>query len=266
MSGSFGTIRMTVIFGDMDVVRFVKVLLHLSEDIMQEHDDKKNILEERVNVAKYSRKQGVGQLLIVQSLNTSKYKVKQFVSLLLIVAVIIVFTGKTMAADDFATTIYGGRMTDGNFEEALPGQADFVDAYVVVGALSWTFTRSFENALSFELEGQIGKWFGDQHNFEFNLPVVMRWSKFPWNNYVSTSLAYGLGPSYASKEPAAEIDRKGSTQKFLAYWFAEITFGPPGSNWAGVFRLHHRSGAFGLIADRHEGGSNTLAVGLKYRF
>ncbi|MBE9544702.1 MAG: hypothetical protein IMF02_09445, partial [Proteobacteria bacterium] len=52
----------------------------------------------------------------------------------------------------------------------------------------------------------------------------------------------------------------------LVYWFGEIAFGPPDSNWAGVFRIHHRSGAFGLIADRGEGGSNTLAVGLKYRF
>ena len=84
-----------------------------------------------------------------------------------------------MAEDDFAATVYGGRMTDGVFEEALPGQADFIDAYVVVGALSWTFTRFFENALTFELEGQIGKWFGDQDNMEFNLPVVIRWSKFP---------------------------------------------------------------------------------------
>jgi len=135
------------------------------------------------------------------------------------------FTGKTMATDDFAVTVYGGRMTDGDFGDALTGQADFVDAYVVVGALSWTFARYFEEALSFELEGQVGKWWGDQHNVEFNLPVAIRWSKFPWNHYVSTSMAYGLGPSYATKEPAAEIDEHDSTKKFLVYWFGEIAFG-----------------------------------------
>ena len=205
---------MTVIFRNMDTVNLVKVFLHLNGDIMQEHDEKMNILEERVNVAKFLKKQGVSQFRIAQIL-----KVKQLIALLLIVTVMTVFTGKTIASDDFAATVYGGRMTDGVFEEALPGLADFVDAYVVVGALSWTFSRYLENSLSFELEGQVGKWFGDQHNLEFNLPVVMRWSKFPWNNYVSTSLAFGLGPSYASKEPAAEIDRDDSTQKFLAYWF-----------------------------------------------
>ncbi len=193
----------------------------------------------------------------------SKYRM---VAVLLIVALMPVFTGKTMAADDFAVTVYGGRMTDGDFGDALTGQADFIDAYVVVGALSWTFARYFEDALSFELEGQVGKWWGDQHNLEFNLPLVIRWSRFPWNQYVSTSLAYGLGPSYATKEPAAEIDEHDTTKKFLVYWFGEIAFGPPDSNWAGVFRIHHRSGAFGLIADRGEGGSNTLALGLKYRF
>ena len=188
------------------------------------------------------------------------------IAVIMVIALMPAFTGKTMAEDDFAVTVYGGRMTDGDFGDALTGQADFIDAYVVVGALSWTFARYFEDALSFELEGQVGKWWGDQHNVEFNLPLAIRWSKFPWNHYVSTSLAYGLGPSYASKEPAAEIDEHDSTKQFLVYWFGEIAFGPPDSNWAGVFRIHHRSGAFGLIADRGEGGSNTLAVGLKYRF
>ncbi len=192
-----------------------------------------------------------------------KYRI---IAVIMVIALMPAFTGKAMAADDFALTVYGGRMTDGDFGDALTGQADFIDAYVVVGALSWTFARYFEDALSFELEGQVGKWWGDQHNLEFNLPLAIRWSKFPWNHYVSTSLAYGLGPSYATKEPAAEIDEHDSTKKFLVYWFGEIAFGPPDSNWAGVFRIHHRSGAFGLIADRGEGGSNTLAVGLKFRF
>lgn len=188
------------------------------------------------------------------------------IAVIMVIALMPAFIAKASAADDFAVTVYGGRMTDGDFGDALTGQADFIDAYVVVGALSWTFARYFEDALSFELEGQVGKWWGDQHNVEFNLPLAIRWSKFPWNRYVSTSLAYGLGPSYATKEPAAEIDEHDSTKKFLVYWFGEIAFGPPDSNWAGVFRIHHRSGAFGLIADRGEGGSNTLAVGLKYRF
>lgn len=177
-----------------------------------------------------------------------------------------VFSGKTMAESDFALTVYGGRMSDGNARNTSTFNAGFTDAYVMVGALSWTFARYLEDSLSFELEGQVGKWGGDQHNMEFNLPVVVRWSKFPWNPSVATSLAYGLGPSYATQKPEAEIEKHDSTKKFLAYWFGEIALGPPHTKWAGVFRIHHRSGAFGLIADPGESGSNTLAIGLKYQF
>ena len=189
-----------------------------------------------------------------------------FVAVIMVIALTPAFIGKARAGEDFAFSVYAGRMTDGDFGDAISGKSDFIDAYVVVGALSWTFVRYFEDALSFELEGQIGKWWGDQDNLEFNLPVAIRWSKFPWNHYVSTSLAYGLGPSYATEKPEAEIDLHDTTKRFLVYWFGEIAFGPPESNWAGIFRIHHRSGAFGLIADHGEGGSNTLAAGLKYRF
>jgi len=188
------------------------------------------------------------------------------IAVLMVIALMPAFIGKAMAGEDFALSVYSGRMTDGDFGDAISGKSDFIDAYVVVGALSWTFARYFEDALSFELEGQIGKWWGDQNNVEFNLPVAIRWSKFPWNHYVLTSLAYGLGPSYATEKPDAEIDLHDTTKKFLVYWFGEIAFGPPQSKWAGILRIHHRSGAFGLIADHGEGGSNTLAAGLKYRF
>jgi hypothetical protein len=188
------------------------------------------------------------------------------VAVLVLISVSTAFAEEPTAVQDFAVTIYGGRMTDSDFGDTLIGQFDFVDAYVVVGALAWTFARYYENALSFEIEGQVGKWFGDQHNWEFNLPVAVRWSKFPWGNYVATSLAYGLGPSYASEEPEEEIKLNDSTKKFLVYWFGELTLGPPESNWAASLRIHHRSGAFGLVEEQGRGGSNTVAVGVKYRF
>jgi hypothetical protein len=193
-----------------------------------------------------------------------KYRIMAVI--ILSVAALTALTDKAMAEQDFAVTVYSGRMTDGDFGDTLTGQAGFVDAYVLVGALAWTFARFYENALSFEIEGQVGKWFGDQHNWEFNLPVAVRWSKFPWGKYVATSLAYGLGPSYAATEPEEEIELNDSTKKFLVYWFGELTLGPPESNWAASFRIHHRSGAFGLVEEQGRGGSNTVAAGLKYRF
>jgi hypothetical protein len=44
----------------------------------------------------------------------------------------------------------------------------------------------------------------------------------------------------------------------------EIEAGPPDEDWSVILRLHHRSEAFGLVAD--EGGSNALVFGFKQRF
>ncbi len=44
----------------------------------------------------------------------------------------------------------------------------------------------------------------------------------------------------------------------------ELDIGPLDKNWSALIRIHHRSGAFGLVAD--EGGSNALVIGLKQRF
>jgi hypothetical protein len=91
-----------------------------------------------------------------------KYRVGAVI--ILVVVALAAVAEEAMAEQNFAVTVYSGRMTDSDFGDTLTGQADFVDAYVVVGALAWTFARFYENALSFEIEGQVGKWFSDQHN------------------------------------------------------------------------------------------------------
>jgi hypothetical protein len=170
----------------------------------------------------------------------------------------------SVQAQDYALTVYGGRVTEDRWFEALSPNVNFVDAYILVGAVAWTWKRLHHGALTIEIEGQMAKYFGEQEHLEFNLPVVGRWHKFPWNNTVDTSFAFGLGPSWATEEPEVEIMISGSTQQLLVHWFTEITIGPPDNDWAVVFRLHHRSKAFGLVAEN--GGSNTLTAGLKFCF
>ena len=165
------------------------------------------------------------------------------------------------AAGDYALTVYGGRMTEDHWFEALPPGAHFVDTTILVGAVTRTLKSYRGGGITLELEGQIGKYFGDQHHLEFNLPVAARWHRFPWDRSVDTSVAFGLGPSWASEVPEAELQFNRTTQQFLVYWFLEIAAGSPGSDWAVIFRLHHRSKAFGLVAE--DGGSNTLALGVK---
>lgn len=171
---------------------------------------------------------------------------------------------RTVHAEDFAISAYGGRMTDSDLAHAISPNADFVDAYLIVGAFAWTFKRFFDDGLSLEVEGNVVKYFGDQDNWEFNAAVAGRWHKFPWNDTVATTIAWGIGPSYASEVPEVEKEIHETSEQLLVFWFAEITLGPPKSRWAAAFRLHHRSTAFGTFAN--DGGSNSLALGLKYHF
>ncbi|RJQ75984.1 MAG: hypothetical protein C4519_15230 [Desulfobacteraceae bacterium] len=169
------------------------------------------------------------------------------------------------AAQQWAFSLYGGRVTTEGWQDALSKNANFADAGILVAAGAWTYQRFFKDALSLEVEGQVGKYFGDQKHWEFNMALVtLRWHRFPWRRFLATTFAWGIGPSYATENPDVEIAVKGGSQNWLVYWFGELTLGPPRSNWAVLLRLHHRSGAFGHIAE--EGGSNTLAAGFKFYF
>jgi hypothetical protein len=169
-----------------------------------------------------------------------------------------------LSSGRFAVTVFGGWMTDNDWEDVFtPWNLDFRDTTLVGVAGSRRIWR-YEDKFSLEVEAQAVRYFGDQENWEFNLPVLIRWDQFPWDEKIDTSIAFGLGPSYASEVPDEEVAMDGDSQRWLVYWVAELAVGLPRSNWRGVFRLHHRSGAFGIVAD--EGGSNVLAVGLRRQF
>ena len=94
--------------------------------------------------------------------------------------------------------------------------------------------------------------------------IGFRWHRFPWDAHVATSLAWGIGPSYATEVPAIELETNDSSSRWLVYWYGELTVGPPASGWEVLLRLHHLSDAFGLVAE--DGGSNAVCAGLRYRF
>ena len=168
-------------------------------------------------------------------------------------------------AQDYALAIYAGRLTKEKWEQSILPDAEFADATIVVAAGSWTVARFFDDKLSCELEAQVGKYFGNQDHWEFNLPIIgFRWHRFPWDRYVATSFAWGIGPSYATEIPPIEIETSGSSSQWLIYWYGELTLGPPAAAWEALLRLHHRSDGFGTVAEG--GGSNTVCGGIRYRF
>ena len=163
-----------------------------------------------------------------------------------------------------AIAVFGGLMTDNNWEDALvPWNLDYRDSTFVGLAVSHVIGQ-FGDRLGFEIEGQIVRHFGDQDHWEFNLPLVGRWHAFSWDAVVDTSLAFGIGPSYASEKPKVEVANDGDSRRLLVYWMAEIEVGPPDEGWSAILRLHHRSGAFGLVADK--GSSNAIVIGFRQRF
>ena len=181
-------------------------------------------------------------------------------------------TGEAAAADR-SLLVQGGWLTGGDWKEALdPTRGQTRDSYFVglVGAHTWS--RAWNARLSFEVEGAVIKHFGRQDHVELTaLPLAVRWHAFPWSRRVATSVGLGGGFSYATDEPDGErlvrdLDDDEDPEKLLFTWYAEVTAGPPAADWEGVFRLHHRSGGFGLLGEQGKTGSDFLTAGIRWRF
>jgi len=175
--------------------------------------------------------------------------------------------GNTKAAEPLnSLNVYGGRMTSDHWEDVFihTFDLDFVDSYFLAVGLARKFGK-YRDRMSFEIEGQVVKHFDYMDHWEFNGAVTGRWEKFPWDDTIDTSLAFGMGPSYATDEPEVEIDNNDETSKFLVYWMIELALTlPDHPQTAFIARLHHRSNAWGLI--NKDGGSNGIGFGLKYRY
>lgn len=166
----------------------------------------------------------------------------------------------------YSLNLYTGRMTSNHWEDFFlhSNKVSFKDSYLTAVTLARTVGK-YRDRATFEIEGQVVKHFDIQKHWEFNLLGTARWNKFWWKRYIDTSVAFGVGPSYATDEPEIEIRNDGKTSRFLVYWMMELALAHPKyPRIAFITRIHHRSDAFGLVAE--EGGSNALVFGLKYRF
>jgi hypothetical protein len=166
---------------------------------------------------------------------------------------------------DWVATVYGARIsTQPGWEDIVLDTVDteFVDSYLLTAAVSREYRQVSGGALTFEAEGQVVRHFHDQSHWEFNVvPIVLRWNRFPWNHRVASSVAFGLGLSYATELPPVEVELEGESREWLVYWVMELTAGPTDAPWSVSLRLHHRSVAYGLMGD--EGGMNAVGLGLR---
>ncbi len=137
------------------------------------------------------------------------------------------------------------------------------DTYVAVAALAKEFWR-YKNWISFEIEGQVGKHFGGEHQGQITGLIVGRWRWFPWDKYLDTSLAVGEGVSYNTSVSKIEKEDDEDATRWLNYLLVELTFKVPKfERWDLVYRIHHRSSNNHLIG---AGASNYVCGGIKYSF
>ena len=187
----------------------------------------------------------------------------------------VTFCGTAIRAEDTAAVIeksdykwsltsYVAVSAQNSLGDVLSFQATFPDdTYIGVVALSREIWR-FKQWLSFDLEGQVGKFFGEEHQWQFTGLIDGRWHKFPWNKYVTTSFAFGYGLSYNTD--ISEVERRDDEDatRLLNYLLFELALGlPKYPRWDLVFRVHHRSEAYGLVG---HAGSNYVGAGIKFSF
>jgi hypothetical protein len=165
----------------------------------------------------------------------------------------------------YAVSGFGGILLDNDYQEVLiPGRLEVEGSYLLGIAGSARVARPFDG-LDIELEAQLVRHVHGQSHWELNAPIVTaRWTDFPWDDYLDTSAAFGLGLSVTSETPQLEVQNEGESQPLMAYWMFELAFGMPVDDWELLARLHHRSTAYGTFGD--SGGANSLVLGLRHSF
>lgn len=184
---------------------------------------------------------------------------------------------------DCAIALYGGKEVTSSMERIF-----FVkhpptpvwdwrwrDSYLVAGAFSRRLV-SFWNIISIEPELGVGKRFGQMHATEIWAAFNLRWTWFPWNDYVRTSIGLSDGFSFTSKIDPKErvlsnLRIEGNRLVFKSsqwqnFFTPELTLGlPQYPEYDLLVRFHHRSGIYGLINDTFS-GAQFFSVGFRSRF
>lgn len=171
----------------------------------------------------------------------------------------------------WSVTAYGGIYTNRDFGSTIGNWPDDTENDQMAALSVSRRIGQWGRHLTWEVEGLLAEHFGKSGYYRYNYEeiaafVVLRYHTFPWNRYVKTSFAMGEGISYTTQVPYREQSNAGENgyHRFLNYLMAELTFGSPFFPSLNlVYRIHHRSGIYGLIGDQ---GSNYYCIGLRYSF
>jgi hypothetical protein len=126
------------------------------------------------------------------------------------------------------------------------------------------------NGFTLEAEAQVMKHFGAQDHVEATVALVLRSGQFALPGGFEMNVAFGNGLSHSFADAALEIGRTGlpgvNTYRTQYHMSFEAAFSSPAHPNASVFfRLHHRSGIYGLISPR-KSGANFVGGGVRWTF
>ncbi|TNM62909.1 hypothetical protein [Aliirhizobium smilacinae] len=173
-----------------------------------------------------------------------------------------------------AIMVFGGKFVETPMEDIFlrgdlsPFNWEYGDSGFIGFSASRTVASFWRERFAIETELGVGKRFGSMHESETWAALFLRYRDFPWNDYLYTTVAVSTGLNYASGISDEERARAGNDRgdRILHYLAPEITFASPQDKSKElVIRLHHRSGAYGLVSDA-DGGIQYLTVGLRFRF
>ena len=119
-----------------------------------------------------------------------------------------------------------------------------------------------------EPEVGIGKRFGKQGETEIWGAFFFRWRGFPWDDKLLTTVAVSTGMNFVTHVSDVEQKRArdGEGDRWMHFFAPEVTLALPSHpDVELLFRLHHRSGVFGLVSDAW-GGAQYAPIGLRWRF
>ena len=158
-----------------------------------------------------------------------------------------------------SVTLYGGPATTQYVSHIVQG-----DFTVDGGLLGLAYDRqlaSLGSGFTLEAEAQVAHAFMNRSYTTVAAGLGVRYDTSGWTSQES-SFAFYTGPSYADNIGRTE----GHSERFLEYVGLEFALeNINNSQWDGVIRMFHRSGAFGLYGKDTDTGS-MLGIGIQRRF
>lgn len=169
---------------------------------------------------------------------------------------------------DCAITVYAGAAVGTNVQDIFfkaigPTAWHFDGGGIVAGTASRRIVTLY-NSFDLEAEIGVGQRFGNMREEEGWLALYGRWTNFPWNKFLYTTLAVSSGPNYASG--ISDFERRTNGTRLQNFFSPELTFAlPEHKERQLVIRLHHRSGAYGVVSNAGS-GATYISAGIRWWF